>query len=134
MLRNQQVKIKVSVIGTIYNRDVVSGTNESLLRKALAAIDALPEASSRRIAAEDAWEAAPVNEALNEVFEAIESGVAAAPRFEALGLYHELRSGKWTLVAYLSYNGEVTVFEAPYDPENPRATVDAIAAAFIPTL
>jgi hypothetical protein len=134
VLRNQRVKIKVSVIGTIYDRDVVSSTNESRLRTALAAIGSLPEASSRRIAAKEAWEAAPVNEALEEAFQAIESGVAAAPRFQALGIYHELRSAKWTLVAYLSYKGEQTVFEAPYDPENPQATVDAIAAAFIPTL
>ncbi len=134
LLRNQRLKVKVAVIGTIYSRDTVSSTNEARLRKALTAIDALPAASERRVSAKQAWEAAPVNETLNEVFDAIETGVGAAPYFEALGIYHELFSGKWTLVAYLRHGGETTVMELPYDAQNPRRTAESAAAAFIPML
>ncbi len=112
----------------------MSSSLESKLRTALAAIDTLPETSNRRIAAKQAWEAAPVNETLNEVFDSIQSGVAAAPYFESMGVYHELGSGKWTLIAYVSFRGERRTFEAVFDPADPQAAGEAVARAFIPTL
>jgi hypothetical protein len=134
VLAHQTVKIKVSVLGTIYNKDVISSTNEAWLRKALAAIDSLPEASDRKIQAEQIWNAAPKREVLMETKKAIETGAGAVPTIEAIGFHHTLFSSRWLLLATIRTGGSESEVQLGFDPANPAGLGTLIGQAVAPTL
>jgi hypothetical protein len=134
LLAHQTVKIKVSVLGTIYNKDVISSSTETWLRKGLAAIDSLPEASDRKIQAEQIWDAAPKREVLMETKKAIETGVGAVPRVESIGFHHWLSSGQWLLLATVAHGNSRSEVQFVFDPGNPAAIGASIGRAFVPIL
>lgn len=134
VLRHGRLRIRVPVIGTIFNRDFIGSTNRRHLQNAIRAIDTIPEKSDRKIAAQKIWDAVPTREILRQTAEAITTGVAAVPTIESLRFYHVMRSAEWQLTAVVRHGGETSVIEFNFDPEAPAAIARHIAQSFVPLL
>ena len=80
VLNHPHLVIKVAVLGTIVDREILSSSQKSMLQTAIDAVDALPDASNKKIQAEQIWNAAPKQDVLQTTAHAIQSGTAARYR------------------------------------------------------
>jgi hypothetical protein len=131
VLSNQVVTVRVSVIGTVYSRDVVDGTQESRLRAALAAIAALPATSTRMVSARTIWDQAPKREALISTASAITAGVAgAAPRITRIGFDQPFGQPEMTLFVQVEHQGRTSTIVVPFDPVHPERVGASVGVLF----
>jgi len=140
VLANERLRItyRVPVVGTtitIYDRVLLDATMKSRLNAALLGVRALPEASNRRISAEQIWNAVPKKEILRKVGDDIEKGVTAAiPRIESVGFRFPLGQPVWIYQVVLTLQGKRSTVEVRLDPGNVGSLGVAIGQAFAQVL
>lgn len=131
VLANQVVTVRVSVLGTVYQRDVVNATQERQLKTALAAIDSLPAASNRKVAAATAWAQAPKRETLIATADEIAQGIASAvPRIVAIGFDQPFDVPQLTLFALVNHKGQTKRVNLAFDPAHPEEIGRTIGSLF----
>ncbi len=130
ILNHPRLTIKVAVLGTIYDRDILSSSQETMLQTAIKAVDALPDASNRKVKAEQIWNAAPKQDVLQSVSDAIQSGGAAVPRITAIGFNQSLYASPFQVFADVVSGGKTTRVMVPFDPANPGALGNIVGVAF----
>ncbi len=119
-LAYQRVKITVPVVGTVYEHDYLSSTNEKRLRAALAGVQALPAASQRKVKAEAAWKAAPKREELLAAAGDIVNGVAGRmPSIRGIGFAQPLGTASLELYVTVVCAGKESVHRIAFDMGNP---------------
>jgi hypothetical protein len=131
VLANQVVTVRVSVLGTVYQRDVVNATQERQLKTALAAIDSLPAASNRKVAAATAWAQAPKRETLIATADEIAQGIASAvPRIVAIGFDQPFDVPQLNLFALVNHKGQTKRLNLAFDPAHPEEIGRTIGSLF----
>ena len=121
VLSNQVVRVSVSVLGTLYGRDVVDGTQESRLRTALSAIAALPSTSGRMVQTKTLWEQAPKRDSLMAAANDIAAGVAGAvPQITAIGFDQPFGQPSLTLFVVVQHQEQSSTVSVEFDPVRPE--------------
>lgn len=130
VLNHPHLTIKVGILGAVYDRDILSASQKSMLQTAINAVDALPDASNKLIQAQQIWDAAPKQDVLQAVSDAIQSGAAEAPRIVAVGFNQFLVASPFLVYADITYRGKTTRVTVPFDPSHPEAIASLAAVAF----
>lgn len=134
LLAHDTLKIKVKVLGTVYEEKVLSKSDKQRLQEALAAIRALPAKSDRKVSAQRAFAELRKSDVLRDVGERIRSGATAnLPTIERItfdmpaGL-----SGPGGLSIGLTVRTGDDVRESRFwlNPDNPLGPVHELAKAW----
>lgn len=139
-LANTRLRItyRVPVVGTtitIYDGVILDATMVSRLNLALAGVRALPEASSRKVSAEQIWNQVPKREILRQVGDAIEKGITAAiPRIESIGFRFPLGQAEWDYQVTMTQGGKRSVVTVKLAPSNIGSVGTVIGQVFARTL
>ena len=135
LLNHQVVTVKVKIVTYTYTytHTAFSSAVAADLRKAIAAVDALPAASSRKISAEQAWNAAPKREQLISAADAIANS-GSPIRIQSIGFSQPVFQSGMKLFVDVSVNGAVQTITVDFDPANPVESGYAIGRAIAVTL
>lgn len=140
VLANRQLRItyRVPVVGTtitILDDTVIDAAMVTRLNTALAGLRALPEASTRKVGAEEAWNRIPKREILRQTGDAIEKGIAAAiPRVESIGFRFPLGQLEWIYQVIVLQQGKRSTVEVRLRPDNIASMGIAIGQALAKVL
>lgn len=119
---NPRLRITYKVVGktiTVYDTALLNASQRGQLQAALKGLRALPDASDRKVKAEQAWKLLPKRELLRQVGTAIADGVAAgAPRVESMGFRFPLGEAAWTYQVVLSVQGKRYPVALQLTPDN----------------
>ena len=124
VLNNPRIRVtyKVPVAGatiTIIDYTFVSSSLRAELNNALAGVRALPEASDRKVSAEQAWNHVPKREILRQAADAIENNITAAiPRIESIGFQFPLSSTEWNFQVVVTQQGKQSTVGVRVAPDN----------------
>lgn len=140
LIANPRLRItyRVPVIGTnitIYDDVIIDATMTARLNLALAGVRALPDVSTRKVSAEDAWNRLPKREILRQTGEAIEKGITAAiPRVESIGFRFPLGQVEWIYQVIVLQQGKRSSVEVRLRPDNIASFGIAIGQALAKVL
>ena len=134
VLNHSGLVIKVAVLGTIVDRQILSDSQASTLQKAVAAVDALPDASAKKVQAEQIWNAAPKQDVLQATADAIQSGTGAVPKITGIGFNQPLYASPFQVFVDVTSGTKTTRVTVPYQPDNPDALGNAVGVAFASAL
>jgi uncharacterized protein (TIGR03437 family) len=134
VLNHPRIVVKVAVLGTIVDRQILSSSQTSELQTAVAAVDALPDVSNQLIQAQKIWDAAPKQDVLQATADAIQTGTGAVPRITAIGFNQPLFASPFQVFADVSTGSKTTRVTVPFDPSNPAALGKVVGVAFSATL
>jgi uncharacterized protein (TIGR03437 family) len=130
VLAHPRLVIKVTVLGAIYDGEVLSASQKDLLRKAITAVDALPDAGDRKIAAERIWKAASQQNALQAAADAIRRGASAVPRVTGIGFNQPLSASPFQVFVDIAAGTKTTRVTVPFDPAHPEALGTVVGVTF----
>lgn len=92
---------------TVIDYTYVDAQLRNRLNTALAAVQALPAASDRKVKAEQVWKQTPKREVLLNTAEAIEKGITnAIPRIDSIGFRFPLGRPEWEFLADVTAGGK----------------------------
>ncbi|MEZ5292433.1 MAG: hypothetical protein R2745_15230 [Vicinamibacterales bacterium] len=130
VLANQVLRVKVTVLGTIYTRDLVSSTQAARLTTARAAIAALPATSDRVASTEQVWREMPTRDELMDTARDIANGVAGAmPQVVAIGFDQPHFETRTILFVDVTFKGQVHRVTVVLDPARPQDLGTSIGKA-----
>jgi len=116
---------------TIIDYQIVSASLQQQLNVALQGVRALPEVSSVKVKAEQAWNLVPKKEILRSTAEAIEKNATAAiPRIETIGFRFPLGRAEWEYQVVLTHQGKRSTVPVRLAPDNIGSIGKAIGQAF----
>ncbi|MGE3471834.1 MAG: hypothetical protein AB7O28_15895, partial [Vicinamibacterales bacterium] len=130
VLANQVLRVKVTLLGTIYTRDLVSATQAARLTTARAAVAALPATSDRMASTEQAWRQMPTRDELMATARDIANGVAGAiPQVVAIGFDQPIFETRMTLFVDVMFKGQLHRVSVVLDPARPQDLGTSIGKA-----
>lgn len=127
VLANPRIHItyRVPVTGTTFtvvDHTYVDAQLRNRLNTALAAVQAIPAASDRKVRAEQLWNQMPKREVLLNTAEAIEKGITnAIPRIDAIGFRFPLGRAEWEFLADVTAGGRKSTVTVRLTPDRIRS-------------
>ncbi len=134
LVRNRTLRIDVRRVGTVYHRTVITDDQVAQLRRALAAVDALPAASERRIAAGRVLEAIPTHSILDRIESGMADWIPSVERIDVEVPFDGDGSRPGPARATIRIGGELHEVEVRFAPASASRLPAAIARAWADAL
>jgi hypothetical protein len=114
VLNHRRVRVRVSRLGTVYSRNILSGSQVNQIQAAIAAVDRLPETSSRVIAAQHVVDQVQPREIVHDVADAVEEGISEnIPTINSIAftnIQEGEHQGAWIFEVGVNMGGEASTF------------------------